>query len=50
MYGNHIGSLNVYTRTAGDSGVLVWSESVQQGNKWIRGQATILPQKTLYQV
>ena len=42
MYGSHIGTLNIYTRTS-TTGVMnrVWTLSGDQGDQWIRGNATI---------
>jgi hypothetical protein len=40
MYGRHIGTLAIYTRSAQLSGVL-WTRSANQGNKWQRGYQTI---------
>ena len=37
MYGNHIGSLSVYTRPAvGGAMKSVWTKSNSQGDRWIR--------------
>ena len=42
MYGNHIGSLNVYTRTS-VSGAMskVWSKSGNLGDKWVKAVVPI---------
>lgn len=42
MYGSHIGTLNIYTRTS-TTGAMnrVWTLSGDQGDQWIRGNATI---------
>lgn len=42
MYGQHIGTLNVYLKTGNTlPRSAVWSKSLNQGNKWILGQTTI---------
>jgi MAM domain, meprin/A5/mu len=37
MYGDHVGSLNVYTRTSiGGPLSLTWSQSYEKGDEWLR--------------
>ena len=46
MYGNHIGSLNVYSTDAGKTATLgspIWSRSYNMGNQWRLGQKTLYP-------
>ena len=52
MYGVHIGSLTISVQQVGDTGngSLVWSKSVQQGNRWVQGEATIPATTKQYQV
>ena len=42
MYGTHIGTLNVYTRTS-TSGPLnkIWTKTGNQGDKWVKATASI---------
>lgn len=42
MYGDHIGSLNVYVKTGAQlPSTPVWSLSGNQGQQWLLGQATV---------
>lgn len=51
MYGRNIGSLTITARKIGDkSGTLAWSKTIQQGNRWNRGEATIPAENKNYQV
>ncbi|XP_071104753.1 MAM and LDL-receptor class A domain-containing protein 1-like [Haliotis cracherodii] len=49
MHGNTMGSLNVYVSVNGNRGSPVWTQSGEQGNKWILGEVTIKA-STKYQV
>ena len=52
MYGNSIGTLNVFVKTgAGNSSeTLVWTLSGNQLDKWNFGQAAVTSDKSAYQV
>jgi hypothetical protein len=39
MYGNSIGSLNIYQQPLGGQKVLLWKLGGNKGNKWFSGQA-----------
>ena len=41
MYGNGIGSLNVYVRGAGSGDTKIWGLTGDAGNNWYMGQAPI---------
>ncbi|XP_078334103.1 MAM and LDL-receptor class A domain-containing protein 1-like [Crassostrea virginica] len=43
MYGNNIGTLNVYTAQGGQNGSPVWSRQRNQGNRWNLAQISINP-------
>lgn len=43
MYGNNIGTLNVYTAQGGSNGSPVWSRQRNQGNRWNLAQISINP-------
>ena len=41
MYGDHIGSMNIYVKTGLGIGKLVWNMTGNQGNTWQHGRATV---------
>ena len=41
MYGNGIGSLNVYVRGASSGDIKIWGLTGDAGNNWYMGQAPI---------
>ncbi|XP_066300034.1 MAM and LDL-receptor class A domain-containing protein 1-like [Branchiostoma lanceolatum] len=49
MYGNQIGTLNIYARTGSTMSNVLWSMSADQGNQWNRAQVD-LPVDAVYQV
>ena len=52
MYGVHIGSLMISVKQLSDktNGTVVWTKMVQQGDRWVQGEATIPAQTDQYQV
>ncbi|XP_057298293.1 MAM and LDL-receptor class A domain-containing protein 2-like isoform X2 [Hydractinia symbiolongicarpus] len=42
MYGPDVNTLNVYVLLGGHTGKPLWSRSGTQGNKWIKGQVTLI--------
>ena len=42
MYGPHVNSLNIYVLIGGHTGKPLWSRTGTQGNKWIKGQVTLI--------
>lgn len=52
MYGRQIGSLLISVKQvqSNDSGSLVWSKNMEEGNQWEQGEATIPKQPGQYQV
>lgn len=42
MYGPDVNTLNVYVLLGGHTGKPLWSRSGTQGNKWIKGQVTLV--------
>jgi len=50
MYGNNIGSLNVYVTLDGSLSNPVWSQSGNQQNKWTQAQFTLNPNNQRQQV
>lgn len=51
MYGKDIGSLTITARKVGDNnGTLVWSKSIEEGNRWEQGEATVPAESSSYQV
>ncbi|XP_064635154.1 MAM and LDL-receptor class A domain-containing protein 1-like [Lineus longissimus] len=42
MFGHGIGTINVYTKVAENMPELIFSNSGNQGNRWLKGEATIL--------
>ncbi|XP_071956928.1 MAM and LDL-receptor class A domain-containing protein 1-like [Antedon mediterranea] len=41
MYGDRMGTINVYARQNGNLGNVLWTESLDQGNVWRFGQVTM---------
>lgn len=41
MYGRHINTLNVYTKSSSNKENLIWTKNGNQGNKWIKGEVNI---------
>ena len=42
MYGRHIGTLNVYTRTSTTGSMnKIWTKTGDQGDKWVKATASI---------
>lgn len=41
MYGDHIGSMNIYVKKGLSLGTRVWNMTGNQGNVWRHGRATI---------
>ena len=51
MYGKNIGSLTITAKKLNDNnGTLLWSKTVEEGNRWEQGEATIPSQTSDYQV
>ncbi|XP_055957692.1 MAM and LDL-receptor class A domain-containing protein 1-like [Patella vulgata] len=50
MYGSNIGTLNVLMKTGVNNNQTLWSKSKNQGQNWVVGLASLLPNTVPYQV
>ena len=42
MYGQHIGTLNVYEKKGGTLGSVLWTLSKNKGDRWIKNEFTVI--------